>query len=180
MWRGNPQPGAKRSRAAPKRLTANRLGGPSTIPYSHTGAAKRQRADEAASSDDASSEAPKFEDDSGDESANVSDSDDEDSGDDYVEGASDDEGVSDTTTTRSESASDHSPLGCCVGWVWLWAGWFVWWEGRMRQQSLAELLGTREPDVCAPEGLEVYDLFCGAGGFSCGGRIGRMSGGVCV
>jgi len=91
----HPQPGAKRSRAAPKRLTANRLGGPSTIPYSHTGAAKRQRADEAASSDDASSEAPKFEDDSGDESANVSDSDDEDSGDDYVEGASDDEGVSD-------------------------------------------------------------------------------------
>jgi DNA (cytosine-5)-methyltransferase 1 len=41
----------------------------------------------------------------------------------------------------------------------------------MRQQSLAELLDAREPDVCVPEGLEVYDLFCGAGGFSCGAEL---------
>ena len=42
----------------------------------------------------------------------------------------------------------------------------------MRQQSLGELLGSREPDACVvPEGLEVYDLFCGAGGFSCGSEL---------
>ena len=40
----------------------------------------------------------------------------------------------------------------------------------MRQPSLHELLGIadQEAEERLPEGLEVYDLFCGAGGFSCG------------
>jgi hypothetical protein len=90
-----PLDGAKRDRAPTKRLTADRLGGPATISYTHTGVGKRKRADDAASSAVASSEELEFGDDSGDESANVSDSDDEDSGDDYVEGTSDDESASD-------------------------------------------------------------------------------------
>jgi len=90
-----PLDGAKRDRAPTKRLTADRLGGPATISYTHTGVGKRKRADDAASSEVASSEELEFEDDLGDESANVSDSDDEDSGDDYVEGTSDDESASD-------------------------------------------------------------------------------------
>ena len=39
----------------------------------------------------------------------------------------------------------------------------------MRQPSLQELLGGQEPPQQV--GLEVYDLFCGAGGFSCGSTM---------
>ncbi len=43
----------------------------------------------------------------------------------------------------------------------------------MRQPSLREVLGTaaQEREEGLPEGLEVYDLFCGAGGFSCGAEF---------